>query len=71
MAIFKKDFIYVFVNIYAHMCRCLWRPEEEIRSLGAGIAGVCDFPWCGYWVLTLVFMVEQQVLLSCLSRPGQ
>lgn len=47
MAIFKKDFIYVFVNIYAHVCRCLWRPEEEIRSLGAGIAGVCDSPGVG------------------------
>lgn len=73
----KKDFIYVFVNTHthiytcAHMCRCLWRPEGGHQIPRSWSCRHLWFTWCGYWVLTLVFMVEQQVLLSCFSIPGQ
>lgn len=34
----------VWEHIYvgAYMCGCLWRPEEGVRTFGAGVVGSCE-----------------------------
>lgn len=34
-----------------HMFRCLWRPEEDIGSFGAGVKGGFELPDVGALVL--------------------
>lgn len=60
-------YICVCVTIYAHVCRCQWFPEGRFRSLGAGVAGICEPPDTGTGIQTLVQMMEQPVLFS--SEP--
>ena len=44
---FYFTFNYVYVWIWAHECRYPERPEEGIRSPGAGITGSCEPPDVG------------------------
>lgn len=34
----------VYICVCALGCRCPWRPRGGVRSLGAGIMGVCELP---------------------------
>ena len=47
----------VHVWVFVQMCVSLWRPEEEVGSLGTGVAGSCELP----------SMTKQQVLLTVLD----
>lgn len=39
------DFIYACLSeCMLHVCRCLGRPEKDIRAPGAGITGSCELP---------------------------
>lgn len=40
------SWVYIYVNIYALVSKCLWRPEEGIESPGDGVTCVCDI---GCW----------------------
>lgn len=49
---FLKIVVYVCVcvcllYVRAHMCKCQWRPEEDVESSGAGVTGVCEPPNVG------------------------
>jgi hypothetical protein len=43
--------------------RCLWRPEEGIRSLGTGVTDGCELS-CEFWESNLGPLEEQPVLLT-------
>lgn len=43
-------------------CRCPWRPEEGVRSFGAGVTGVCELFSMGAGNLE-----EQHMLLTAES----
>lgn len=49
-----------------HTCvsRCLWRPEEALECLGAGVIGISEPPDVGTGIRTPVLMPEQQELLT-------
>lgn len=47
-----------------HICRCSEKPEEGIRSSGAGIADGGRLQ-CGCWDLNSGPLQKQQVLLNC------
>lgn len=60
--VFSKIFIlnYVYMcgvcvdrYMYTYESRCMWRPEEDIRSLGAGVTGNCKQPNMGFGNQTL------------------
>lgn len=48
--VFKVYFILVCMYLYVCMCVCVhghmcpWRPEEEIRTPGAGVTSGCELP---------------------------
>lgn len=41
---------------------CLWRPEEDMKSLGMGVTGGYEPPY-RHWELSSGSLQEQQVLL--------
>ena len=41
---FSKFILESYLCLSVGVCRYLWRPEEGIRSLGAGGPGQCDLP---------------------------
>lgn len=44
---FKKDFSNIHIWVYApHRCRCLRRPTERVRSLGAGLETILSAHLC-------------------------
>ena len=43
----------MYVQVHTHQ----WGPED-VRSLGAGIAGICELPDMGVRIQTLVLLIE-------------
>lgn len=51
------------------VCRYLWRPEEGIRSLGAGGPGQCDLPVMDAGNQSLILNKIILVEVSCSGFP--
>lgn len=57
----------VYLWIYAHEYRYLWRPEEGVEAPGAGVIGGCEAPDVDAGTRTQVLCKEQDALFTAES----
>jgi hypothetical protein len=61
-------FIFTYMclcGVCAHVCRCLQRPDEGVRS--PGVPGSCELPHVGAGNQAKVFCENRKCSLSCVS----